>query len=493
MYRLMFAVTGALFAGAMLQEPAPLPAAQTQAPGHAQIRELAAGDFATVVPAPWLDEDPADSLYRLARESLNLGRYREALNRFQELRRKYPDSGYTPDALYWEAFALYRLGTRDNLRAAVEKLAAQRERYPTAATRGDADALLARINAALARSGDERAALRMAQAAERAAVPPTPPSPVSAPLPVAAPAPPRGAPTFSNDCANEDEVQVMALHSLMQNDPDRALPILRKVLARRDAGSACLRRHALFVVASRQGADVADLLLSAARSDPDPEVRQSAVFWLARVQDPQAVTILDSVLRTATDKEVQQAAMFALGGRNDARSAALLKEYALRDDIDEEVRNAAIIHLLRSSGSRDPAFVRQLYEQAKNLETKQMVLMLGMHNGAAIDTDWLIAIASDRAEQAELRHAALIGLSRSDLSGAELMRILESLPADDSEAGGMMMMVMMQHAEDPAVIGKALELARSSKNQELRRAAVMLLSRSKDPRATQYLAELLEQ
>ncbi len=37
MYRLMFAVTGALFAGAMLQEPAPLPAAQTQAPGHAQI------------------------------------------------------------------------------------------------------------------------------------------------------------------------------------------------------------------------------------------------------------------------------------------------------------------------------------------------------------------------------------------------------------------------------------------------------------------------
>ena len=486
MHRLMFAVAGVLFTGALVQAPPSMPAAQAQ--------ELAAGDFATVAPAPWLDEDPADSLYRLARESLNRGRYREALNRFQELRRKYPDSGYTPDALYWEAFALYRLGTRDNLRAAVEKLAVQKDRYPTAATRGDAEALLARINSALARGGDETAAARMAEVAAYAAEPAAPPSPVEPRAPVAPPSPPAGARAMQSDgCENEDEVQVMALHSLMQNDPDRALPILRKVLARRDAGSACLRRHALFVVASRQGADVADLLLSAARSDPDPEVRQSAVFWLSRVEDPQAVTILDSVLRTSTDKEVQQAALFALGGRNDARSTALLRDYALRSDVDDEVRQAAIVHLLRTSGGRDPAFARRLYEQSKDAETKAMVLMLGMHGDSGIDTEWLTAIASNKAEDAELRRAALLRLSRSDLSASELMRILESFPADDEESSGMMMMVMMQHAEDPAVIDKALELARSSKNEDMRRAAVMMLSRSKDPRATQYLAELLEQ
>ena len=284
----------------------------------------------------------------------------------------------------------------------------------------------------------------------------------------------------------------MALHSLMQNDPDRALPILRKVMARRDEGSTCLRRHALFVLASRQGEDVSDLLLSAARSDPDPEVRQSAVFWLSRVESPQAVAILDSVLRTATDKEVQQAAIFALGGRSDARSTALLRDYALRSDVEDEVRQAAIVHLLRSSGGRDPAFTRQLYEQARDAETKAMVLMLGMNNSSRLDTDWLAAIARNRAEDAELRRTALLRLSQSDLSVAELMRILESFPPGDSEAGGMMMMIMMQHAEDPAVIGKALELARSSTDEDMQRAAIMLLSRSKDPRATQYLAELLE-
>jgi HEAT repeat protein len=494
MYRLMFAAAGILFTGAMLQEPASMPAAQVQ--------QLADGDFATVVPAPWLDEDPADSLYRLARESLNRGRYREALNRFQELRRKYPDSGYTPDALYWEAFALYRLGTRDNLRAAVEKLRVQKERYPTAATRGDADALLARINTALAREGDAAAAARMAELAASAAVPPAPPAPAAAPTPPSpAPSPaPRAAPgmpprgfSYTDDCANEDEVQVMALHSLMQNDPDRALPILKKVLARRDSGSVCLRRHALFVVASRQGPEVADLLLAAARSDPDPEVRQSAVFWLSRVENPQAVAIIDSVLRNSADEEVQQAAMFALGGRNDARSMAILKEYALRTDVEDEVRHAAMIHLLRSGGSRDPAFARQLYDQAKDSDTKAMILMLGMENGSSMDTGWLTSIASNRAEDVELRRAALIRLSRSKLSGAELMRIIESFPEGDSESAGMMIMVMMQHADDSSTVTKALELARSSRNPELRQAAVMLLSRSKDPRATRYLAELLEQ
>ena len=44
MYRLMFAVAGVLFTGVLVQEPAPMPAAQAQ--------ELADGDFATVVPAP---------------------------------------------------------------------------------------------------------------------------------------------------------------------------------------------------------------------------------------------------------------------------------------------------------------------------------------------------------------------------------------------------------------------------------------------------------
>ena len=43
-----------------------------------------------------------------------------------------------------------------------------------------------------------------------------------------------------------------ALNALLQMDADRALPILRRVLARRDTCSEILRRKAVFLVAQKQ-------------------------------------------------------------------------------------------------------------------------------------------------------------------------------------------------------------------------------------------------
>lgn len=492
MLRLTLALAGvSLFAGMPV----------TQAPAAPVQDAVVADDFRHMAPAPWIQDDPADSLYRLARESLNRARYREALQRFQELREKYPDSGYVPDALYWEAFALYRLGTAENLRLASERLELQKRRYPRAATRGDGDALLARINSELSRLGDRAATARVARSAEAAAAPPaprtprTPPTPRPAPAPAAQPAPPSGraGPVMTlSDCEAEAEVQVMALHALMQNDPERAMPLLRRVLARRDPGSECLRRHALFVVGSRQAADAADILLSAARTDPDAEVRQAAVFWLSRVDDPRAVPILDSVLRATTDDEVRQAALFALGGRGDRRSTEILKQYALAPNISEDVRHAAIMHLMRTPEAADPAFVRQLYAQTNDPEVKASILMLGMRSASHADTEWLLGIATSRTEDADLRRAAIMGLSRAELTSAQLTRLVDNMP-EDEESAGMLIMVFMQRADDPAVVGKLIALARGSRNEDIRRAAIMALSRSDDPRATQYLAEILDQ
>ena len=61
-------------------------------------------------PAAWLQGDPADSLYRAAREALNRRDYDQAAELFAALPDRFPRSGYAPDAYYWRAFALYRLG-----------------------------------------------------------------------------------------------------------------------------------------------------------------------------------------------------------------------------------------------------------------------------------------------------------------------------------------------------------------------------------------------
>ena len=62
--------------------------AVAQVVAHADPTET----FAVEPPAPWADADPADSLYRLAREALNRDDYRRAAALFAELTERFPRS-----------------------------------------------------------------------------------------------------------------------------------------------------------------------------------------------------------------------------------------------------------------------------------------------------------------------------------------------------------------------------------------------------------------
>ena len=113
--------------------------------------------FATSPRQAWLQGDPADSLYKSARELLNGGEWRRAATAFSALPQRFPNSGYAPEAMYWHAFALYRIGATEDLNAALRSLETLRTRYPQARTQSDAAALTARIRGTLAARGDRTA------------------------------------------------------------------------------------------------------------------------------------------------------------------------------------------------------------------------------------------------------------------------------------------------------------------------------------------------
>jgi hypothetical protein len=113
----------------------------------------------------WNNGDPADSLYRRARELLNRGDWRRAAAAFREIPQKFPNSAYASDALYWQAFALYRIGGSAELRDALAALDVQRGKYPNAETQADASALATRIRGALAARGDAAAGAAVARTA----------------------------------------------------------------------------------------------------------------------------------------------------------------------------------------------------------------------------------------------------------------------------------------------------------------------------------------
>ncbi|MFZ5624629.1 MAG: HEAT repeat domain-containing protein [Gemmatimonadota bacterium] len=447
-----------------------------------------------MVPDPRLQDDPADSLYRRARAALNRGQYAQAADLFREITSRYPTSGYAGDALYWRAFALYRRGGVDNLKQAQQALEQLREKYPKAASKGDAKSLATRITGALARGGDPDAAEAVAAAAAEAAEAADAVAAATAPAAAAARAarPPRPGrvtvPVSRSECRDDDDEKLAAIHSLLQMDADRALPILKKVLTRRDEASACLRRKAVFLVAQKRTSETEDILLGAARNDPDAEVRQQAVFWLSQVPTERATAALDSILRTATDIELQKKAAFALSQQGNPRAAAALRAVAERKDVDSEVREQAIFWIGQNATPDDVAFLQALYGRINERELKNRIIFSVSQARGADRSRWLLDIARNGNEPIEQRKQALFWAGQTGASMSDLAAIYNTV--SDREMKEQLIFVYSQRKDG---LDKLIEIARKEPDAELRKKALFWVGQSRDPRAVKLIEEILDQ
>ena len=100
---------------------------EMRAEAQAMVLEAAG---ARSLQSPEFPDDPADSLYRAAREAMNEGLNRDAARLFSELRSQYPDSRYGPSSLYYEAFARQRIGGEEQMELAAELLGELHEANP---------------------------------------------------------------------------------------------------------------------------------------------------------------------------------------------------------------------------------------------------------------------------------------------------------------------------------------------------------------------------
>ena len=447
---------------------------------------------AELPPPAWLQGDPADSLYRAAREALNRREYQRAADLFARLPERFPKSGYAPDALYWQAFALYRVGGDAQLRTAREVLRQQRVRFPDAATKGDAATLEVRIQGELARRGDQEAVGDVRRLTDDLAVPPEAPEAPEAPDPPV-PAGHMGKHGKHGDSRCEDEgddTRIAAMNALIHMDSDKARPILRRVLARRDAASVCLRRKAVFLISQGEGEGAEEILLASARSDPDPEVREQAVFWLSQVGSERAVGALDSILRTSTDRALQDKAIFALSQQESPRARQALRAYAERADAPEQLREQAVFWIGQAGGEENGKYLRELFGRIKGEELRKKILFSVSQMGGQESSKWLVSVARDRAQPMEIRKQALFWAGQGDASIQDLLSLYGTF--DDREMRDQLIFVYSQRDESAAV-DKLLEIARRDPDPELRKKALFWLGQSDDPRAAKALQDIIEQ
>ncbi len=453
-------------------------------------------DLAVSAPAPWLQQDPADSLYREGRRALNDGDYRAAARYFRQIRQRYAESGYVADAHYWEAFARFRLDTSGQLKQALVLLEGQLERYPDAQTTRDARDLRARIRGRLAQRGDADAAERIATRAAQLA-PPAPrasPAPRARQAPRAAPAPrarlgPRARRYQDDDCDDDDDERLLALNALLQMRADQAVPILQRVLERRDEGSLCLRRKAVFLVSQKRSPETARILLNVVRSDPDQEVREQAVFWLSQVNTAEATAALDSILQNSSDVELQEKAVFALSQQRSPAASRALRDHLERDATPSEIKENIIFWLGQRRSEENAEYLRQYYASTDDAELKEKIIFSLSQMSLEENARWIMSIALDENETIDVRKNALFWAGQMNAVNIDdLVGLYDGMT--DLEMKEHLVFVYSQRRESAAV-DKLIDIGRNETNRELRGKAIFWLGQSRDPRAADFLLEII--
>lgn len=422
------------------------------------------------------DEQQADSLYRRAREALGRGDYRNAASLFEQITSRYPKTRYAGDALYFRAFALYRAGDSGDLRAALGSLETLSSKYKESSVQGDARTLRVRICGELARRGDERCASEVEDIAS-----------VSGNAARAGGGSRQGTQCPSED--DDDDERIAALNALLQMDADRALPILEKVLARRDACSVGLRRKAVFLVSQKGNSRAADILLNAAKTDPDKEVRGQALFWLGQTRDERAVDMLEEVLKNATDGELQDKAIFGLSQHNSDRAQQALRNAALNSSLSRDRREQAIFWLGQKRGGTNATFLRELYEKIDDASLKEKIIFSASQQRSPENKSWMLGIVTNEKESVDLRKNALFWASQNRaVSTDELGKLYDQLR--DREMREQVIFALSQRRDGDA-IDRMLDIAKNEKDRDLRKKAIFWLSQSKDPRVAKFLEDLI--
>jgi HEAT repeat protein len=437
---------------------------------------------APVLPAPRTEfpADPADSLYRLARAAMTDGDFRKAATLFQQVIDRYPDSEFAPDALYYKAYALYKTGSSSDLKTAILALDRQATRYPKAGTLSDAKQLRASIMSEQAKRGDPKVAYDIARGGREL--------------------------QSENRCpTDDDEARVLALQGLMQLDPDQVLPVLQKVLERKDECSIRLRARAVNMVAQTKEEERADILLRVASTDPSAEVRREAVQWLSSVNTERAAKALDSILFNAIDADTRERALSALSQHRNPSARVSLRKFAEQSNIPTDQRVHAVYYLAQRRTGEESDFLRGLYNKTASPEIREAIIQAVSSQRTTDRIPWLLGIARDKGQEIELRKKAIYYAGQasaapgtSSSSGPTYAVDLKDLLPMYDEFNGQqemqeqMLYVYAQRRETEAT-DKLLAIAKAEKNPELRKKAISWLTQRKDPRVKQFLLDLLSQ
>jgi HEAT repeat protein len=366
-------------------------------------------------------------LYDDGREALDEDRYDEAEGKFAQLADL--NGPQSDAALYWKAYAQNRMGKRDK---ALGTIADLKRRFPQSRWQKDASAL----------------EIEVRQSSGQPAHP---------------------------ESQTDDELRMLAIQGLMNSDPERALPLLEKVL--NGPASQKEKSKPLFVIAQSGSPQSREMLGRIARGQRNPELQRKAVEYLGIFGGAEARKTLAEVYASSGDASVKHAILrsYMIGGDHERLFAAA------KGEKDESLRREAIRQLGLVRGTTE---LEQLYQTETSPDVRREILQAFFLSG---DSPRLMQAAQSEKDP-ELRRAAIrnLGLVHSPDSGKALQSIYEK--ETDRSVREEVLNAFFLQGNAAALVA----IARNEKDPELKKEAVQKLSLMHSKEGTEYLMELLQ-
>jgi hypothetical protein len=274
----------------------------------------------------------------------------------------------------------------------------------------------------------------------------------------------------------DEEMKMMAIDAIMQNDTERAIPLVDKVLQNQQA-SIRLRLRALQALARSNSAKAWDSVARVAKDGSNIELQERAVQLLGSRENAQNRQLMSEIYASTTNSDIKRHVLrsWASAGTKDPIVSAA------KSDANAEVREAAIRHLGEMRATADLA---SLYGSESDTRIRERIL-----RAIANTDDWqkLLEIAKTEKDE-ELRARAVQHASSSKSTGAaDALTALYGSTQDSATRRAILRGLSQQRNAK-----QLIALARTETDPELKRQALQHLSRMKGEEVTAYLTELLQ-
>lgn len=316
-------------------------------------------------------QNAESSYYSSGLSALSSRRYDDAITRFDRVIAQ--KGAHADGALYWKAFAQYKLGKWNDSLATIADL---RKSYAKSRYLADAKVLEADVRKL------------------------------------------SGQPVDINNL-DDDELKLLAIQGIQNTDPERAIPLLEGVL--NATNSLRVKRQALYVLALSDQPRAHEILLSYAKGSGNPDLQREALNYLAsrsRGRQPATSSELREIYESTTDANVRRWVIDAYRTAGDKNALVAIARTTAAPVV---LRSRAISNLTDLAAPQD---LFALYQKEDNKDLRVQMVRALSSMGAV---DQLQQIAKTEQDPTVRQQAIRsLGSQKADKTGATLVEMYTS-------------------------------------------------------------------